>query len=96
MSGIQILVGDHYGVYVPQRFMEAFYYDKFNVSEANRIILSEGPDNEFYWEAWDDVLRTAEYIDENDNKWYLYHIGDLFLYCEELMTEEERDNFFGH
>lgn len=97
MSGIDILLNDSRGVYIPQNFAESFNMEDWGVSDEDRDILLAGPDsdNEYYWDAWDDVLSNASYTDKNGNIWYLYQDGDLFAYCDHLMTDEEYEGFFG-
>ena len=51
------------------------------------------PENEWYWEAWHEVLDKAQYIDNQGNIYRLYQDGDLWLICYELMTNEEKINF---
>ena len=98
MSGIEILLNDSRGVYIPQTFAETFDMEGWGVSDKDRDILLAGPDykeNEFYWETWDSVLSNASYTDKNGNIWHLSQEGDLFAYCDHLMTDEEYENFFG-
>jgi hypothetical protein len=97
MSGIHILVGDSYGVYVPQVFAESFDPEKWGADPADIETISKGPgpENEWYWEAWNSILNKAEFIDNEGHTWRLTQDGDLFSYCEELMSDEERENFFG-
>ena len=93
MSGIEILVGDNRGQYIPQFFAE-YCSDKWDgIHPDDMQVLLDGPDNEWYWETWDSVHTTAKHVDKNGNTWYLYQDGDLFAICEELMTDEERENF---
>jgi hypothetical protein len=94
MSGIEILLSDSRGVYIPKHFSENFIlWD--GVSDADREILESGPENELYWDVWDSVTRDATYTDSEGNVWRLHQDGDLFAYCEELMTDEEYYGFFG-
>jgi len=93
MSGIQILVSDHHGIYIPQVFAEQFQFSGIDVNDIN--LVSKGPDHEWYWEAWESIITDAFQIDKNGNTWKLYQDGDLFAYCEELMSDEEKKNLFG-
>lgn len=93
MSGIEILIGDHQGVYIPQQFAEWTAWD--NIDEYERETLLDGPDNDDYWECWTSVLDRATHTDKHGNIWRLYQDGDLFAYCEELMTEEDKQNLWG-
>jgi len=39
------------------------------------------------------ILNNARYTDKNGNVWRLMQDGDLWAYCFELMTDEEKENF---
>lgn len=95
MTGIEILVGDSHGVYVPQFFSEKFDLSVWKgIDPEDAKTIAEGPDAEWYWQAWDNILGSATY-ERDGNVWHLYQDGDLFAYCPELMTDEEYENFFG-
>lgn len=92
MSGVEIIVSSHHGQYVPQVF--ALEYQNWkNISNEDMDILVQGPDHEWYYETWFNVMNEASFTDTNGNKWVLYEDGDLFAICEELMTEQEKQNF---
>lgn len=100
MSGMQLLLSDNRGVNIPRDFAE-FNHNTgpirlFNIDEddADLVILRSGPDHEHYWDAWDSVLGRAKYTDSKGNDWYLSQDGDLWMYCEALMTDEEYEAFF--
>lgn len=96
MSGIHILLSDSHGIYLPQGFVEKFdMSDWHGVSAEDHEILSAGPEHEFYWDAWENILNTASHIDEDGMQWKLWQDGDLFAICEDRMTAEEYKNFFG-
>ena len=93
MSGMELLLSDNRGVYIPRDFA-MHIQDMDNVTEKDKEILSAGPDHDWYWETWDDVLSKATST-INGKIWRLHQDGDLWAYCEELMTDEEYENFFG-
>jgi hypothetical protein len=95
MSGIQILLSDRHGVYIPREFVNRFDGWK-NISDDDIEILNDGIDGNSYWDAWDNVIQKAEYVDAKGHIWHLYQDGDLFAICEELMTDEEKESFFGN
>jgi len=66
------------GIYIPQAFAECYDMKEWKVSEEDEKILMDGPDNDLYWETWDDVIREAEYTDEDGIVWSLWQDGDLF------------------
>lgn len=97
MSGLNLLLNDSRGVYIPRDFAD-FGEHWAGVKEEDLEILRRGPDHENsqnYWDVWDSILYNATYVDENQNVWSLYQDGDLWAYCESLMTDEEYYNFFG-
>lgn len=95
MSGIDILLSDSRGVYIPQNFVEIFDAEDWGIKDEDRDVLLAGPDHEHYWETWDSVTVSASYTDKNGNIWYLWQDGDLFAICDHLMTDEEYEGFFG-
>jgi hypothetical protein len=38
------------------------------------------------------MLDNATYTDEDKNTWHLYHDGDLFAICYDLLTDEDKSN----
>ena len=91
MKAIQLLLSDARGVYIPRDFIDNFDLEKWHVKEYCLDVLSN-PDNEWYWDTWEQVLNNAYFIDSG-NKWLLYQDGDLWAICYELMTEDEKSNF---
>ena len=96
MSGLSLLVNDSHGVYIPQAFVEDYDVTQWGFSEDNEDIktLQAGPEAEWYWEAWENVLSNAKFVDTNGKHWHLSQDGDLWAYCEELMSDEEYEGFF--
>ena len=95
MSGIRLLVADWHGVYVPQQFVEQYDNEQWGIGKEDMDTLLAGPENDWYWETWVTVLDNASYTDENGNEWHLTQDGDLWTYCEKLMSDEEYESFFG-
>lgn len=100
MSGIHLLLSDAHGIYIPHQFANFVatleHPDGWhNVTFEECQILTDGPEHEEYWDVWCDVLDNATYTDASGNIWRLYQDGDLFAFCESLMTDEEYENFYG-
>jgi len=97
MSGVDIILSDRHGVYIPQTFAQTSLegsnswegYDPEDVK-----ILLRGPGSCGYWETWQNILDNACYVDSKGFRWQLYQDGDLFVYCWELMTQKEKENLF--
>jgi len=86
------------GRYIPRDFSSSFAdRDKHvrNVSKQNWADLEAGPDNEHYWETWEEVTNSATIIDEHDNQYALYQSdgGDLWLIPVGMEWSDE-DEFY--
>lgn len=97
MSGIELLLNDSRGRFIPRDFAEFDFTNWSGIEPEDIEILLVGPDeSDWYWETWDHVLSYASYTDpKGRNTWTLHQDGDLFMICEELMTDEEYYNFYG-
>jgi hypothetical protein len=94
-SAINLLVSDSHGVYVPQAFREKFDLALWDGIRDNEIeAIEAGPDHEWYWEAWNDILNSATYTQDGDT-YRLWQDGDLWAICYERMTVAEYEEFFG-
>lgn len=95
-TSYDLLISDRHGIYIPQLFAKNYDESKWrNIDPEDIKILQEGPENEWYWETWDSVMDSAEYVDEDNNVYKLHQDGDVWVYCHELMTEEDKSNLFG-
>lgn len=95
MSGIEILLSDSNGVYIPEIFAKNFAEGWEAMSEWDLETLKSGPQHDSYWDVWNWVLDNVIHTDKLGNKWRLYQDGDLFAICDELMSDEEYKDFFG-
>jgi len=97
MSGYDIILSDRHGVYIPQMFAQILdvseSWEDYDPKDVE--ILLRGPSVDGYWETWQNILDNAYYFDLKGNYWQLYQDGDLFVYCRELMTQQEKENLFG-
>lgn len=51
-----LLINDAHGIYVPKMFADN--YGQYLNEEQKKDLTS--PDNEFYWETWEDVVDTVK------------------------------------
>jgi hypothetical protein len=97
MNAINLLIIDASGVYIPQRFVtECLEPTKGRwvyIGDWPRGECAAGPETDGYWEAWEDILSRAAYIDEEGNTYCLWQDGDLWLLDSSRMTDEELYNF---
>ena len=71
-----LFASDAMGIYIPQHFAESHSSDYWQgMSSEDLAILLDGPDHEFYWDAWDSILNNAETIDGG----ILHQDGDLWV-----------------
>jgi len=90
---VHLLVDGHHGIYVPKVFSESFVMEKWGLTEDYSQLTD--PENLYYWDTWDEVLRDAEMTDKNGDKWWLHQQdGDLFAVRADF-TEEEWEERFG-
>ena len=71
------LIGDAVGIYVPREFISGYDNALWGIRTEDISIIMDGPDNEFYWEAWDDVLEYAT-CTVGRVVYGLWQDGDLF------------------
>jgi hypothetical protein len=77
------------GIYIPRDFCDGF--DGWDgIDDEDKATCCAGPDEEWYWDAWDNVLNNASYTDPNDGSvWGLYQDGDLFAIRTDVDVEWE-------
>lgn len=83
------------GKYIPKRFAQEIKRELVSGISENDYNEILDPENEFYWETWDHVCNNAVITSVQGNKYYLWQDGDLWLVCDDLMTEQEKLDFFG-
>lgn len=91
-SGTELLITDRMGIYIPQIFAEVC--EHWDVDNSLMETLAEGPEHIEYWDCWEEILATASFVDGSGFEWKLWWNGDLWAYCEAMMTDEECDDFF--
>ena len=82
------------GRYIPQRFAAEIMPQYLRGVSQDDLNELADPDSEWYWHAWHKILDNATVVD-GDLTYRLHHDGDLWLICDELLTDEERENIYG-
>jgi hypothetical protein len=96
MSGFSLMISDAHGVYIPQYFTQKYDRTEWGkISDWAWDTCAAGPDAEHYWDAWTELCDSASHTDAQGNVWNIYQDGDVWAYCDALMTDEEYENFFG-
>lgn len=95
MQAIELFFDSNRGRYIPQNFVQEMDLSRWHgISKWAIETCAAGPDHEYYWEAWTDILDNAT-MEHEGHTYQLWQDGDVFLYCIELMTDEEKLNLFG-
>lgn len=92
LPAVALLLDSARGTYIPQNFVTGFDLSRWSNIDPEDIEILKDHENELYWEAWQNVLDKASFT-ENSHTWHLMQDGDLWAYCFELMTDEEKLNF---
>ncbi len=93
-SGQCLLIDSRHGIYVPKRFAEDFDHSKWQGLDKVDWNVLKNPDHEWYWEEWETVLNNGTCLQDRYT-YRLHQDGDLWAYCDELMSDEEYENFWG-
>lgn len=79
---IQVLANDHHGIYCPQVALEGIPSEQMRgISADNLATILEGPDAEYYWDAWDEILANGAQVADNDGNWYTLDQVDGTVYA---------------
>lgn len=92
LPAVALLLDSSRGIYIPLAFVRDFDLSKWQGITQEAITECSNVENDDYWEAWASILDYATFTD-NGYIWRLMQDGDLWAYCFELMTEEEKANF---
>lgn len=84
---LELMVDSRHGQYVPQVFAETVRREMFgdSISAKDFEIISAGPDAEFYWDAWDSIMNSAETTDGVT----LWQDGDLWAVNWSLIGDSD-------
>ena len=95
MKTINLLFSSDLEPYIPRLFAKEAYRLLFDGIEQVDIDALIGEfDRDRYWEAWDNILSKATYTNSVGYVYHLYHDGDLWLVCDELLTDQEREELY--
>jgi len=81
---MELIVNGSHGIYVPKIFAERYQNLIDNKEEVidDLQILLKGPDEEYYWDAWDTVLNRVRI----NNK--------IIIQSEDLYLVNQNENFY--
>ena len=76
----ELLLSDSHGIYIPKLWADELSEEEaesFSVSWEDVLLCQSGPDEENYWEAWQEILDSAQW-EEDGVEWRLHQSGDLW------------------
>ena len=93
MQAVELLLSDARGIYIPRDFVTDFDLEAWGLDpDGWAVEICKDPEHEDYWEAWEQILWHATYT-KDGYVWKLCQDGDLWALCDQLMTDEEKQNF---
>lgn len=93
-----LLVSDHFGVYVPKCFVDDYNLVAWglDVGDPDVACVANGPDEEWYWEAWYSIMNKAKFVGKDGKVYHLHQDGDLWAVCwDDIADEVESARSFG-
>lgn len=93
---MMLWLSDARGVYIPRDFANSFAdraKSVLGVSEEDWTILEAGPENDLYWDVWNDVEQNAIVTDDDGVKYRVYQDGDCWLVPEGMEWSDENETF---
>jgi hypothetical protein len=93
---MMLWLSDARGVFIPRDFARSFVDRAKSVTgviEEQWQVLEAGPDQELYWDVWDEVIGGAIITDENGVKYTIWQNGDCWLVPVGMEYNEEEDTF---
>ena len=95
-TGLMLLADSSRGVYIPKYWYEGMEPDYWQpIESGDASILQAGPEHDYYWDTWEEIIDNQFCTDTQGRKWTLYQDGDLWLTCDEAMTDDEKTRWLG-
>ena len=85
METMKLLLDGCNGVHIPRYFSQTQYMTDFYLDRVPTVSFMQAmnelsdPNNEFYWEVWDEILSKGYWVDSDGNRWTLWQDGDLWM-----------------
>lgn len=90
------IIDGNQGIYIPQEFVTRY---RDSIIEPNKELqeamddVEEGPDNEWYWESWNDIIEHAVLLGTDGKKYTLYQDDSLYLVGEDEVWDENGQEY---
>jgi hypothetical protein len=95
MSEAMLYADGARGIYIPQYFAESIQRDAVTGVKPEALdMLAGDPDQDWYWETWNDVLDNAVVTDKSTGiVYHLYQDGDLWLIPDDMIWDDNAEFF---
>ena len=103
MRNINLLLDSNRGVFIPRDFATLYLDPEMThltikpecVPLVNRCkpVISD-PNNEWYWDSWDELIDGLILVDRSGNEWGLFQNGDLWIYRISAIDTDEVTSLF--
>lgn len=89
-KGSELFYDGNRGIYIPKNFAEDIDRECVEgVTDEQYEILESGPEHEWYWEAWHEVLDSAVLTKRSTRERYtLYQDDDLWIVPENAVWRD--------
>jgi len=87
----RLLLSDANGIYIPHLYCQTLSEEEAEdsgISWEDVLLCQSGPDEELYWEAWQQICDSAEW-DEDGETWRLLQNGDLWQVRADAVIPQE-------
>lgn len=87
----RLLIRDANGIYIPQLYCQQLTEDDAadcGIEWADVVCCQSGPDQETYWESWQAILDSTEWVEDGET-WRLYQNGDLWMVRADVELPED-------
>ena len=93
-EALMLMCNSHHGIYIPNLFFKQNIEPMKIWCDTNGFNFEDyrplnNPDNEDYWEAWEQLLNDYWFDHPFYGKCILYHNEDLWAYPEDMEIPED-------
>ncbi len=89
-------LSDSRGVFIPRDFANSFADRAKNVTGVKPeewLVLEAGPEQDCYWDVWQEVEMNAIVTDDKGIQYRLHQDGDLWLVPQGMEWDDETETY---
>lgn len=94
IENLAVLIADsHHGIYIPKLVVSSnLNYPNWDFSEVDKEDINDvlsGPENENYWDAWNNIESNVKIFDDEGIEYFLVSNDDLWAIPCDLADQLE-------